>query len=111
MKAICKFICGITVFSVASITHAAGATAWGTLTELYVHGSWTMVKVDGITENPDNCISTDFYAISPSDNNYNALHSSILSAYVAKKQIRFWVRDCAGQQDKYPHIISVFVKD
>ena len=87
-----------------------GGTSWGKVTELYVHGSWTMVRVSGITENPDECESVAFYALNSSDANYEVLHSTLMASFMSGKEVRFWLNSCGGQHSKHPHITSVFVR-
>ena len=89
---------------------AGGGTGWGKITETYVNGGWTMVKVSGFSDNPDSCSSIDYYAINQVDVNYSALHATLLSAQMANKDVRFWVNGCGGQSNSRPHIVSVFVK-
>jgi len=89
---------------------ASGMTSWGNVTVTYVHGDWTMVSLEGVSNNPDECSSTGYYALKSSQNNYKALHSTLLAAHMAGKQVRFWVGGCGGQNDLYPQISSVFVK-
>jgi hypothetical protein len=90
--------------------YASGSTAWGKITVTYVNGGWTMVKVDGFSDNPDECADVDYYALHPNDPNYKVLHAALLSAHIANRYVRFWVDGCSGQGQSRPHIVSVFVK-
>lgn len=92
-----------------NFAHASGGTSWGKITETYVHQGWTMVKVNGVTENPDNCASVIYYALHPSQESYEYLHSTLLSAMISNRRVRFWVDGCKGQHNHYPNIRSVFV--
>lgn len=102
----------VLVFFMVCAIHANGngGTGWGLVTETYVNSGWTMVKVSGVSENPDECMSTVYYALNPSQPSYTIFHSTLLAAHMAGKQVRFWVSGCGGQNDKYPKIVSVFVK-
>ena len=91
--------------------HAAGGgTGWGKVTETYVNFGWTMVKVNGFSDNPDACTSIDYYALNPTDPNYNTLHATLLSAHMANRDVRFWVHGCGGQSNSRPRIVSIFVR-
>ena len=100
------FILGF-LFSVQ--LHASGVTAVGEISNIYVNNSWTMVHLPTVSDNPDNCSSTGYYAIVPSDSNYEALHSTLLAAHFANKRVKFWVNGCGGQNGSHPKITSVWV--
>ena len=87
---------------------AGASTGIGMISQYYVHAEWTMVRVDSLTDNPDGCYSTEYYAIEPSQPNYSALNAALLSAQMAGKRVKFWVDGCGGQGAKYPFIRSVF---
>ena len=89
---------------------ASGSSSWGKVSEVYVHGGWTMVRVTGVSENPSQCTGITYYALHPSDANYEVLHSTLLAAHLANKDVRFWLNGCSGQNNKYPHIVSVFIR-
>lgn len=67
--------------------------------------------VDIEPNNPDGCDSNFYYAITPGDPNYEAMHATLLAAYFSGKQTRFWVSGCGGQNGLSPKIISIFVRD
>jgi len=105
------------VMSFTMPTIASGGTAKGKITRIYVNNEWTMVLVPELLEasnelsNPDGCDSKSYYAIEPDDSNYNALHSTLLAAYLSGKEVNFWVSGCGGQNGKHPKIISVWVNN
>jgi hypothetical protein len=80
---------------------------WGTITQTYTSGSWTMVSVMGTAKNPDSCVSSSHYALNVSDSNYEGILSSILAAQMGQKSVRFWLSGCSGQSGNYPRIVSV----
>lgn len=105
-----KFLCFSVLTFMTTYSFAGGQTSWGKVTETYVNGGWTMVRVESITENPDECEATYYYALNPSQDNYAVLHSALFAAHMAGKLIKFYVNQCGGQSGKYPQIISVFVR-
>lgn len=107
MKKIYLILC--LSFLVSSACFAGGGTAWGKIKLTYVNHGWTMVDVDGISDNPDGCESTTYYAMRPSDANYEVLHSTLMAAQLANKRVRFWVSGCSGQGSRFPKIVSVWV--
>jgi hypothetical protein len=82
----------------------------GKITQTYTHADWTMVTISGDQVNPDNCESNAYYAINTSEKNYEGILSSILSAQMSGKEIRFWLTGCSVQGGKYPKIISIVIK-
>ncbi len=69
-----------------------------------------MAKVVGVADNPDNCGNTYYYALNTAQDNYEVLHSTLFAAFIAKKEVRFWVGGCGGQNGAYPAVVSVFVR-
>ncbi|WP_196161754.1 hypothetical protein [Reinekea sp. G2M2-21] len=104
-----KYIGIILVSLFSTFAVASGSTASGKIEHLYLNNTWTMVSVSGISENPDSCESTAYYAIIPSDSNYSALHSTLMAAQLAGKTVKFWVNGCSGQGNKHPKIVSVWM--
>lgn len=109
MKELCLTLLVTSLSFYSSSLQASGGTNWGKITETYVHQGWTMVKVEGVTDNPDECESLTYYALNPSQPSYEFLHSTLLTAMISSRKVRFWVDGCSGQHSKYPHIKSVFV--
>ena len=108
-----KYVVGLMLsflFLPLCVHASGGGTAWGQITEAYINQGWTMVRVNGVSDNPDSCPSTAYYALSPDDPNYQALHSTLMTAQIAGRDVRFWVYQCGGQSMTYPHIISVWVR-
>ena len=93
----------------SSFVYAGGSTNYGEITELYVNNNWTMVRVQGVTANPDSCSGSGYYALNPADKNYEILHSTLLTAQIAGRKVKFYLSGCSGQSQKYPHIISVWL--
>lgn len=102
----------LSILSVFSTTpaFASGSTDWGKVSEIYVNGGWSMVKAEGIDDNPDSCQQPNYYALNPTQLNYETLHSTLMTALVTGQSVRFWVDGCNGQNNEHPHIASVFVK-
>ena len=111
MTSLLNVIICVSIFLLPVCANAGDWTTWGEISEIYVHGNWTMVHAEGVNDNPDNCNSTVYYAINPTSTNYNAIHASLLSAFMAKKKVRFWVNSCGGQSNNYPHISSVQISN
>lgn len=103
------FSCAIAFCIGAFAVQASGTTATGHIKNVYVNNGWTMVHAPDITDNPDSCNSTSYYAIKPNEPNYNAMHGTLLAAFMANKKVRFWVSGCGGQNNGFPKIVSVWV--
>jgi hypothetical protein len=88
---------------------AGGSTKLGVIDHIYVNNTWTMVDVTGVSDNPDGCNSTAYYAVVPSDANYQTIHSTLMAAQLAGKKVKFYVSGCSGQGNKYPKITSVWM--
>ena len=89
-----------------------GQTGWGKIIEIYTHPSWTEVKIDGFSNNPDACGSTVWYSLPLEKNGntaYNSMYTSLLTAFTTGKSVTFWVSGCGGQFS-YPSISSIRVK-
>ncbi len=91
----------------SSFSLAGEGTKQSLISKVYVASYWAMVRVPDISANPGNCRNTSYYAINPDDRNYESLHSLLLAAYVAGKEVSFWVHGCGGQGNNHPKIISV----
>lgn len=86
---------------------AGAQTAFSTISTLYVNNTFTYAGMTLLTDNPDSYPSTGYYAIIPSDQNYAALHSTLMAAQASNKSTAFYVSGCANG---YPHILSIIVK-
>lgn len=112
-----KKVCGLllTVFLCSNVA-AGGSTEYGKITEMYTSLDWTMVIVPDITSsttrdpNPDLCPKSTYYSIEPEDKNYQAMHSVLMAAHMAGKDVRFYVSGCSGQNNEFPRIISIWSK-
>lgn len=106
-----RFFLMVLTMLLASQVSASGPTQLGLVESFYVNAGFTMVRMEGVVDNPDECQSTAFYALEPSQPGYEVLHSTLLTAYVSGKTVRFWVDGCGGQYGYYPHIKSVTVEE
>lgn len=100
----------------SSFVNASGGTGSGVITSMYVNNGWTMVHVPdlistemGSKNNPDSCASNYYFAIMPTDQNYSTIHATLMAAQMAGKKVKFWVNGCKGQNNSYPHIVSVWI--
>ncbi len=105
------------LISLPSLAQASGGTDSDVISSLYVSGEWTMVMLPnlanaekGSKNNPDSCDSTSYYAIVPTDANYNAMHSTLMAAQMSGKKVMFWVNGCGGQSGRHPKIVSVWLQ-
>lgn len=114
-----KIVFNLFLLVFSGIALASGGTLHGKIEKLYVNNTWTMVHVPSLIDtneqsqvtqnNPDGCVSISYYAIVPEDQNYSALHSTLLAAYFSGKDVSFYVAGCGGQNGAHPKIISVWV--
>ena len=77
--------------------YAGGYTAWAVPSQLeYVNGG---VLVSGSFGDINNCGQADYVFIAPSENDQNWFQSSLsmlLTAFAAKKEIKFHTQDCTS---------------
>jgi len=82
------------VLAMWSISAVAGGYL-GTGKTIYMqnaYGGW-ILKTNGTNTNPDGC-SKDNTILEPTHGQYKELYSLILSAYMANRNVRFYVDGC-----------------
>ncbi|BBM03929.1 hypothetical protein [Microbulbifer sp. GL-2] len=116
-----KFMLGVVVYMMTMTVWAAGSGLVGpaTIKTMYVNGGWTQVRAPELDAsnhpgeeaayNPSGCEKTYYFAIHPTDDNYAAIHSTLLSAQMTGKKVSFWLDGCGGQDGAYPRIRSVWL--
>ncbi|AOT08313.1 hypothetical protein [Pseudoalteromonas luteoviolacea] len=111
-----KYLLMAVILAFSLQAKASGGTDSGKIAQMYVNGGWTMVHIPNIVtnvrgskNNPDSCNNNYWFAIEPNDPNYTTLHSTLMAAQIAEKNVHFWVSGCGGQNRHYPKIVSVWL--
>ncbi len=80
-----------------------------------MNGSWVMAEVDITMLNgnnfPEQCASSSWVAITPSELGYEIITSTLMLAYAANKSVSFYVTGCSGQNQSSKRITSIWVND
>ncbi|MEM8986811.1 MAG: hypothetical protein AAGC95_08820 [Pseudomonadota bacterium] len=102
----CLFVIGA-----ASIAHAGGGTAAGTIQKMTAiinsgSGADLRVYIPTVTDNPDSCPQTQTFIIPHGDDNYEVITSMLIAAQHAQKNVSFYVEGCYVF---YPKIKAIFV--
>jgi len=105
----------LALFTITSsaIAISARTEGWSKITNVYTSPTFLMIALDDVNKKKLGCTNDSYYALSLNDENYNLMSSLILSAYMAKKNVHFWVSDepCSGQGNSYPKILAINVID
>ena len=91
--------------TLCSAVNASGFSSFTTIVQTITNDTHTEVRVDGATSNPDQCANTNGYALETAHSNYAAMMSTLLSAQLAGKTVRFWLSGCGS--NSLPKITSV----
>lgn len=89
----------------------------GTITQFYTNPTGTFLRIkfsEGII-NPDACEGTSFYIAELDDSTgSDRFFSTVLAAFMAKKNVSFWVNGCTSRRfwDKTrPRIRDIYVNE
>lgn len=89
----------------------------GLITQFYMnsHGNFLRVKFSKDVVNPAGCEGEDFYINELTDTEgSNRFYSTVLAAYMAKKEVSFWISGCSNNRywDKTrPRIWDIYVNE
>jgi hypothetical protein len=92
------FAC-VALYAFPLIAHAAGTTDPGKITSIsdtnYGGGEGFLVTTSATPINPDSCSTTDAYVFpDASGYNYKTKSGILLAAYLANKDVRFYLSGC-----------------
>ncbi len=91
-------------------------TDWGTITELTTNssGSYIRLRFSEPIQN-DGCEGVEYYMKELDETSgSNRFMSTVLAAYTARKQVKFWISGCTSAQfwgKTRPQISTIWVKD
>lgn len=91
------FICSL--FLISTKSFAGASSGWGTITEFYVHGTGTAVRVKFSEPivNPDGCTGTEYYIRELDESaGSSRFYSALLAAYTSKSPVNIYINGCTS---------------
>ncbi len=85
--------------------NASGFSSFTMIVQTITNDAHTEVRVAGVTSNPDQCLNTNGYTLETMQSNYAAMMSTLLSAQLARKTVRFLISGCGS--NNLPKITSI----
>ncbi|NQY33696.1 MAG: hypothetical protein HRT37_01750 [Alteromonadaceae bacterium] len=110
-----KIILGYVLLIFAFSTQAGERSDWGTITEFYVIGDGSAVRIrfSEAIVNPEGCTGTEYYMRELDETSgSNRFFSTLLAAYSSKAQVNIFISGCTsinwwGKTRPHMHEISV----
>jgi len=107
----------ITIILLGSqLTTAGEMSGLGTITGINMPASGEMIRINFSLpfKNPSNCTGSDMYIKEITNDASNRFVSTVLAAYMAKKQVEFWIDGCTTKTwwgKTQPQIYDIYIHD